>query len=73
MANNPAVIVYSSWFEEPNAILEGIKGRPAWKEIDAVKNNKLVEVPQDPLVRVGPRLADGLMDLAKAIHPELFQ
>jgi len=73
ITNNPKVIVYSSWFEEPNAILEGIKARPAWKEIDAVKNNRLVEVPQDPLVRVGPRLADGLTDLAKAIHPDLFQ
>jgi iron complex transport system substrate-binding protein len=71
--SNPQVIIYSSWFEEPNAILEGIKARPAWKVIDAVKNNRLVEVPSDPLSRVGPRLAEGLQSLAKAIHPELFQ
>ncbi|PWW06497.1 iron complex transport system substrate-binding protein [Paenibacillus cellulosilyticus] len=71
--SNPQVIVYSSWYEEPNAILEGINARPAWKVIDAVKNNRLVEVPQDPLSRVGPRLAEGLQSLAKAIHPELFQ
>ncbi|EFM13158.1 periplasmic binding protein [Paenibacillus curdlanolyticus YK9] len=71
--SNPDVIVYSSWFESPNAILEGINARPAWKAIDAVKNNRLVEVPADPLSRVGPRLADGLQSLAKAIHPELFQ
>jgi iron complex transport system substrate-binding protein len=38
-----------------------------------VKNNRLVEVPADPLSRVGPRLAEGLQALAKAIHPELFQ
>ncbi|MWC31206.1 ABC transporter substrate-binding protein [Paenibacillus sp. MMS18-CY102] len=71
--SNPQVIVYSSWFESPNAILEGIKARPAWKVIDAVKNNRLVEVPADPLSRVGPRLAEGLESLVKAIHPELFQ
>ncbi|GFN31798.1 ABC transporter substrate-binding protein [Paenibacillus xylaniclasticus] len=73
ITSNPSVIIYPSWFEEPNAILEGIKARPAWKEIDAVKNNRLVEVANDPLVRVGPRLSEGLMDLAKAIHPDLFQ
>lgn len=71
--NNPQVIVYPSLNETPNSILEGIKARPGWNVIDAVKNNRLVEVPQDPLSRVGPRLADGLQALAKAIHPELFQ
>jgi iron complex transport system substrate-binding protein len=71
--SNPQVIVYPSLGAEPNEILEGIKARPAWKVIDAVKNNRLVEVPSDPLSRVGPRLAEALESLAKAIHPELFQ
>ncbi|GMK42534.1 putative ABC transporter substrate-binding lipoprotein YvrC [Paenibacillus sp. CCS19] len=71
--SNPQVIVYPALAEQPNAILEGIKARPGWNVIDAVKNNRLVEVPEDPLSRVGPRLADGLQALAKAIHPERFQ
>lgn len=71
--SNPQVIVYPALTEQPNSILAGINARPGWNVIDAVKNNRLVEVPQDPLSRVGPRLADGLQDLAKAIHPELFQ
>ncbi|MBD3918338.1 ABC transporter substrate-binding protein [Paenibacillus sp. PR3] len=71
--SNPQVIVYPSLAESPNPILEAINSRPGWKVIDAVKNNRLVEVPEDPLSRVGPRLADGLQVLAKAIHPELFQ
>ncbi|QAY65686.1 ABC transporter substrate-binding protein [Paenibacillus protaetiae] len=70
---NPAVIVYPALQDaNPNPILEGIKKRAGWDAIDAVKNNRIVEVSDDPLVRVGPRLADGLLELAKAIHPELF-
>jgi len=71
--SNPQVIVYPSIPDSPNPIVEAINARPGWQVIDAVKNNRLVEVPGDPLSRVGPRLADGLQALAKAIHPELFQ
>jgi iron complex transport system substrate-binding protein len=30
-------------------------------------------VTNDPLVRVGPRLADGLLEVAKVIHPDLVK
>lgn len=69
---NPEIIIYPDLNVEPNPILEGIESRPGWDVIDAVKHDRLYEVPQDPLVRVGPRLADGLLELAKAIHPDLF-
>ncbi|MFD1954453.1 ABC transporter substrate-binding protein [Paenibacillus thailandensis] len=71
---NPAVIVYPDIAGvDPNPIAAAIASRPGWDVIDAVKNNRVIEVSQDPLVRVGPRLADGLLELAKAIHPDLFQ
>ncbi|AJY76655.1 ABC transporter substrate-binding protein [Paenibacillus beijingensis] len=68
---NPELIVYPKL--DGNPILPGIKSRAGWSVIDAVKNNRFAEVPMDPLVRVGPRLADGLLDLAKAIHPDLVK
>ncbi|MBD2846791.1 ABC transporter substrate-binding protein [Paenibacillus sp. IB182496] len=71
LQRNPEVIIYPD-FGADNSIPELIASRPGWEEIDAVKNDELHAVTNDPLVRVGPRLTDGLLELAKAIHPELF-
>ncbi|MFC4811198.1 ABC transporter substrate-binding protein [Paenibacillus sp. GCM10023250] len=72
---NPDDIVYASMTVkegEKNPILAAIESRPGWEAVNAVKNNKIFEVDQDPLTRVGPRLADGLLDVAKKLHPDLF-
>lgn len=73
ITENPAVIIYPDFGEEQSSILTGIQARPGWDAIDAVKNNEMVMVTNDPLVRVGPRLSQGLSEIAAAIHPELFQ
>ncbi|CAH1197712.1 Vitamin B12-binding protein [Paenibacillus plantiphilus] len=73
---NPDVIIYASMIVnegEANPILTEIESRPGWDTINARKNNKLFEVAQDPLVRVGPRLADGLLEVAKKLHPDLVK
>lgn len=73
IAQNPEVIIYPDFGEEKSSILTAIEERPGWEAIDAVKNGKMVMVTNDPLVRVGPRLAEGLQELADAIHPELMK
>jgi len=70
IARNPAVIIYPDI--EGVDFLGGILSRPGWDQIDAVRNNRLHAVASDPLVRVGPRLTDGLKDIAAAIRPDLF-
>lgn len=69
---NPQVILYPE-IEGDTTIPDAINSRPGWDQIDAVKNKQVFPVPNDPLVRVGPRLTDGLRDVAKAIHPDLVQ
>jgi iron complex transport system substrate-binding protein len=44
-----------------------------YKDLRAVKEGKVFEVDNSKLDRQGPRLAEGLEELAKAIHPELFK
>lgn len=73
ITQNPEVIVYPDMGEEKSSIVAGIESRPGWEGLDAVKNGKMIAVTNDPLVRVGPRLADGLLELGKAIHPELVK
>ena len=43
-----------------------------YKELSAVKNNKVIEVDDDLLNRQGPRLAQGVESIAKILHPDLF-
>ncbi|GGG11647.1 ABC transporter substrate-binding protein [Paenibacillus abyssi] len=72
LQSNPEVIIYPDMGED-KTILELIQSRPGWDQIDAVKNDQVFAVANDPLVRVGPRLTDGLLEMAKAIHPDLVK
>jgi iron complex transport system substrate-binding protein len=73
VTQNPELIIYPDFGEEPSPIVQGIESRPGWNVIDAVQNKQIFKVTNDPLVRVGPRLADGLLELAKVIHPDLVK
>jgi iron complex transport system substrate-binding protein len=68
---NPDVIVttYGYYIEDP---VSGIKNRAGWQDIQAVKNNRIVDVDSDAVTRTGPRLDEGLAELAKAVYPEAF-
>jgi iron complex transport system substrate-binding protein len=68
---NPAVIVLgdSMWGVTP----ESVKGRPGWETIAAVQNDKIFPFDDNLVSRPGPRLVDGLEQLAKLLRPELFE
>ena len=48
-----------------------VAARPGWGDITAVLNGDIRPVDDVPVTRPGPRLAQGLAWLARAIHPEL--
>ncbi|MCK5653721.1 MAG: ABC transporter substrate-binding protein [Dehalococcoidia bacterium] len=68
---NPDIIVLGGALWGISA--EDVTSHPAWQDIDAVKNGKVFAIDDTPLVRPGPRIADGLELLAGLIHPELFE
>ncbi|RLE51688.1 MAG: cobalamin-binding protein, partial [Candidatus Methanomethylicota archaeon] len=73
ISRNPDVIILpDSYMAEYNITVDQVKNRPGWSAINAVKNDKIYFIDEDLLVRPGPRLVDGLEQLAKIIHPELF-
>jgi len=43
-----------------------------WKNISAVRNNRIYIVEANLVTRPGPRMVEGLEEIAKAIHPEKF-
>ncbi|MEM2099259.1 MAG: cobalamin-binding protein [Candidatus Bathyarchaeia archaeon] len=52
--------------------IDAVKERPGWNTVNAIKNNRICPIDSDTLSRAGPRVADAVEALAKAIHPELF-
>jgi len=71
VAQNPEMIILgdATWGVDAAAV----KGRAGWAAINAVKAGAIFPIDDNLLSRPGPRLADGLLALAKIIHPELFQ
>lgn len=50
---------------------EQVAARPGWAAIKAVKDGKVYEFNDDLVSRPGPRVVDGLIEMAKVIHPEI--
>ena len=52
---------------------DGFTTTDGYKELTAVKNNKVIEIDDNLLNRQGPRLAEGIETLAEIFHPDLFE
>jgi iron complex transport system substrate-binding protein len=51
---------------------EEISQRPGWATTGAVQENRIAIIDGDIVSRPGPRLAEGLEQVAAALHPEVF-
>ena len=51
---------------------ESLSERPGWNNISALLNNKIYAFDDNLVSRPGPRLVDGLEELARLLHPDLF-
>ena len=66
---DPAIIIS----EDDESTMNGLKEANGYKDLTAIKTDKLYGVNKDMVSRMGPRLADGLLQMAKSIHPEAFE
>lgn len=67
---NPEVIILPTGEGEDGTTPEDVKARPGWDVIDAVENDRIYEIDRDIVSRPGPRIIDGLEQLAKLLYPE---
>ncbi|MCM3699881.1 ABC transporter substrate-binding protein [Paenibacillus macerans] len=72
---NPDVILYAKSVVDKNnrTLADVIKGRAGWDQITAIKEDRVVGLDDNLLSRPGPRVTQGLTQVAKAIYPELIQ
>lgn len=71
IAMNPDVIIVNYNYVENAA--DHVMARTGWQDINAVKEKRVVEVDEDLLSRSGPRLIEGVEELAKAVYPDVFK
>jgi iron complex transport system substrate-binding protein len=69
---NPEVIVYSTG-AGMETLPDTIKQRAGFDGTDALKNNQMYGIEGNLTNRVGPRVTKGLVEMAKAIHPDLVK
>ena len=65
----PEIMICSKYYDSK----QGIENANGYKDLEAVKKGKLYEIDSNLLDRQGPRIADGLTELARVIHPEVFK
>ena len=70
LASQPEAIILPTGGSIGNANSTAV---PALRKSPAVRNNRVYKINDDILARPGPRLIDGLEQLARALHPEAFK
>ncbi|HEX9298021.1 MAG TPA: helical backbone metal receptor [Polyangiaceae bacterium] len=66
----PDVVINASMAGIPGARGDNIgRDDPGWRELSAVREGRVIALTDEAVLRPGPRIADGLATLARAIHP----
>lgn len=74
--SNPDVILYTTGVVDDKTgkpLEDIIRGRSGWDQITAIKEGRVIGLDQNILSRPGPRITQGLLDVAKAIYPDLVK
>ena len=73
VSSDPEIIILPAKHGTAFTSLEQLSGHPAWRETTAVKQERIYIIDGDLVDRPGPRFVQGLEEIARFIHPELFQ
>ncbi len=72
LAQDPEVILLAS-MKSQDPMTEQRQWWERWKTVSAVKDNRIYVLDSDLIHRPSPRVVDGLEQVARAIHPEVFK
>ncbi|MDY6916751.1 MAG: ABC transporter substrate-binding protein [Chloroflexota bacterium] len=70
VGTDPDVVIVDASHGE--ALVPDFSTLTGWKELSAVKNGNVYLIDGNLMSRPGPRIVEGLEELASIIHPELF-
>lgn len=69
---NPDVILttYGDYVPDLDKV---VLERKNWTSVNAIKNKRVFDINADTTSRPGPRLVEGVEEIAKAVYPEIFK
>ncbi len=73
VSSDPEIIILPAKHGTAFTSPETLKAHPAWRGIIAVRQDRIYTIDGDLVDRSGPRIVQGLKEMAKIIHPELFE
>lgn len=73
VSSDPEIIILPAKHGAAFTSPEVLEGHPVWRGITAVKQGRIYIIDGDLVDRTGPRIIQGLEEMAKIIHPELFK
>ncbi|MGB9734725.1 MAG: ABC transporter substrate-binding protein [bacterium] len=68
IAKNPDIIIMSHKLD-----ISVLRQRPGWSEIKAIKYNRVYYIEANLISRPGPDIVKAFVEMAKDIHPEVFE
>ena len=72
MTKDPEAIVFTVMGTGGGIDPEKVKAQDGWNVISAIKNERIYGIDDDLMSRPGPRIVDGLLEVARALYPDLF-
>lgn len=73
VSSDPEIIILPAKYGIAFTSPETLKAHSAWRGIIAVRQDRIYIIDADLVDRPGPRIVQGLEEMAKIIHPELFE
>lgn len=74
LAHDPEVILLTSMAGGDDAArLRAFTGRPSMRRLSAVKHKRIHVINADIVNRAGPRIIEGIEQVAENLHPEVFR
>lgn len=73
VSSDPEIIILPAKHGTAFTSPELLKAHPVWRGITAVKQDRICIIDGDLVDRPGPRIVQGLEEMARIIHPELFK
>jgi iron complex transport system substrate-binding protein len=67
---NPDVYLATS---DADVTIAGLKEHPQLRKLRAIKKRRVEIVPVELVTRPGPRIGQGLLAVARALHPDAFR
>ncbi|MFC2003252.1 ABC transporter substrate-binding protein [Chloroflexota bacterium] len=73
VSSDPEVIIVDASHGSAVVSIEELRRHPIWREITAIKQGRIYPIDGDLVNRSGPRIVQGLEEMARMIQPELFE